>query len=64
MVKEVADDVSEFSVGDAVFGGHTHGAYAEEIVVPSMSIQHKPAALTFAEACGIFVTLPTSYAGA
>jgi len=48
--------VSEFSVGDHVFGtsGYRFGAHAEFICVPeSARIAHKPAAMSFEEAASI-----------
>ncbi len=55
-IVEVGVAVSEFSVGDQVFGtsGNRFGAHAEFICVPeSARIAHKPAGMSFEEAAAI-----------
>jgi len=52
---------SPYSVGDRVFGG-AQGAYAEQIAVNSNEVILVPEGMSFAEASGLFVTYPTSYA--
>jgi NADPH:quinone reductase-like Zn-dependent oxidoreductase len=50
-VVEVGSAVSEFEVGDRVFGVTGHGAYAELIALPeSAALAHVPAGLGFEEA--------------
>ncbi len=61
VVSAVADDVSTWQVGDEVFGGIGHGAFAEQVAVPAGALRKKPAALSFAQASGIGTTYGTSY---
>lgn len=53
---------SEWKKGDRVFGGH-QGSYAERIVIPDVpgTLLPIPADWSFSDACGLFVTAPTSY---
>lgn len=53
---------SEWKKGDRVFGGH-QGSYAERIVIPDIpgTLLPIPADWSFIDACGLFVTAPTSY---
>ncbi|WP_412988260.1 NADP-dependent oxidoreductase [Pediococcus siamensis] len=48
-----APDVTDFEVGDAVFGRVFKGAYAEFVSVPHLKLVKKPANLSFGEAAGI-----------
>jgi NADPH:quinone reductase-like Zn-dependent oxidoreductase len=53
-VAEVGDGVSEFRIGDAVFGASVFGANAEFVCVKASSaITHMPAGLTFEEAAAV-----------
>lgn len=53
-VVEVGRDVKGFSVGDDVFGGVMHGAYAEYVAVPENSgVAKVPDGVTYAEAAAI-----------
>jgi NADPH:quinone reductase-like Zn-dependent oxidoreductase len=53
-VEAVGSAVTEFAVGDAVFGVVGSGAHAEFVSVPqSGAIAHKPAAMTFQEAAAV-----------
>ncbi len=56
-----ADDVSDWQVGDAVFGGMGHGCFAERIAVPAAALKTKPDNLSYAQASGISTTYGTSY---
>ncbi|OMH82907.1 Quinone oxidoreductase-like protein 2 [Zancudomyces culisetae] len=56
------DPKSSFKPGDRVFGSTTTGAYAEYTSIASDRLFLIPENLNFEEACGIYVTLPTSYA--
>lgn len=57
----VADDVADWSVGDAVFGGTGHGCFAQRIAVPAAALKRKPSQLSYAQASGISTTYGTSY---
>ncbi len=61
VVRAVADDVSGWQVGDEVFGGISHGCFAQQISVPAARLRAKPAALSFAQAAGMTTTYGTSY---
>ena len=50
----------QFKVGDRVFGA-THGAYATHILAPEETLFPIPHGWSFADACGLYVTCPTSY---
>jgi NADPH:quinone reductase-like Zn-dependent oxidoreductase len=54
-VEAVGAHVTEFKVGDAVFGGKGSGAHAEFICIrESAPLAHKPAGMTFEEAASVF----------
>ena len=54
-VEEVGPAVTEFRVGDRVFGGKSSGAWAEYIAVKeSEPLVHVPSAMTFEQAAAIF----------
>jgi NADPH:quinone reductase-like Zn-dependent oxidoreductase len=53
-VEAVGADVTEFEVGDHVFGVSNFGAQAEFVCVPERSLAHKPVAMTFEEASAVF----------
>ncbi|MEM6999854.1 MAG: NADPH:quinone oxidoreductase family protein [Pseudomonadota bacterium] len=61
VVREVGAGVSDWQVGDAVFGGVGHGAFREQLVAPSKALKPKPESMTFAQAAGIGTTYGTSY---
>ncbi len=61
IVSAVAEGVSEWQVGDEVFGGMGHGCFAQQICVPTSALRAKPANMTFAQASGISTTYGTSY---
>lgn len=53
-VVSVGKNVTRFAVGDDVFGGVMHGAYAEYVAVPENSgIAHIPEGSTYAEAAAL-----------
>ena len=53
-VEAVGAAVTEFAVGDEVFGVKESGAHAEFVCVPeSAALAHKPAGTTFAEAAAV-----------
>ncbi len=54
-VQEIGNNVTEFQVGDEVFGeipGY-HGGFAEYACVPEKNLSHKPTELTFEQAATI-----------
>ena len=54
-VEAVGPAVSDFKVGDAVFGGTGHGAHAEYVCVKERGpLAHKPASMSFEEAAAVF----------
>jgi len=54
-VEAIGAAVTEFQVGDAVFGGRGFGAHAEFVCIKeSRAIAHKPAAMRFDEAAAVF----------
>jgi NADPH2:quinone reductase len=61
VVSAVAEDVTQWQIGDEVFGGCGHGAMAEQVSVPAKVLRPKPANMAFATASGISTTYGTSY---
>ena len=61
VVLEVAEDVPGLSPGDRVTGFSTHGAMAEEMVVPAYGCFPIPDGIDFATAAAMTVTYGTSY---
>lgn len=61
VIEALGDGVSDWQVGDEVFGGCGHGAFAEQLVVSAKALRAKPAGMTFAQASGISTTYGTSY---
>lgn len=55
VVAECGDDVSQFVVGDEVFGWATppHGSHAEYVAVPGTSVAAKPAAVDHVQAAAL-----------
>lgn len=65
-IEAVADDVTEFKVGDAVFGEMFNkglGAFAEYVCIPTTAIVHKPENLTFEEAAAVPLAGQTALQG-
>jgi putative PIG3 family NAD(P)H quinone oxidoreductase len=60
-VSEVGTDVSQWKVGDEVFGLAGGGAYAEFIVVPQENILRKPVHLSWVEAASILENYLTAF---
>lgn len=52
----------KFKVGDKVFGA-SQGGYATHITCSEEKLKGVPEGWSFADAAGVFVTAPTSYAG-
>ena len=61
VIEALGEDCGDWQVGDEVFGGAGHGAFAEKITVPAKSLRAKPAGMSFAQAAGISTTYGTSY---
>jgi len=61
IISAVADENSEWKIGDEVFGGIGHGCFAEQIAVPTATLRRKPERMSFAQASGISTTYGTSY---
>jgi NADPH:quinone reductase-like Zn-dependent oxidoreductase len=60
IVEAVGDEVTDFAVGDAVFGGRS-GAFAEYVVVPEdRAISAKPDNVSFDEAAAIGIAAVTA----
>ena len=62
-VEAVGPDVTQFEVGDAVFGdisAHGWGGFAEYVAVPESALAHKPTNLSFAEAAAVPMTAVTA----
>ena len=62
VVSQVGQHVTEYKVGDRVFGGGLTGAYAEQILVSPVQLFPIPQGMSFEEAPGIYGTYTTSYA--
>ena len=61
VISAIADDVSDWAVGDTVFGAHGHGCFVEQICVNAANLRQKPQRMSFAQASGINTTYGTSY---
>jgi NADPH:quinone reductase-like Zn-dependent oxidoreductase len=59
-VEAVGGEVTQFQVGDEVWGEATHGAYAEYAAVPVARLAPKPAGLTFEQAAAFPVSATTA----
>ena len=63
MVEAVGPDVTQFQVGDAVFGdisAHGWGGFAEYVAVPESALAQKPTNLSFAQAAAVPLTAVTA----
>ncbi|KAG9295788.1 hypothetical protein G9A89_009017 [Geosiphon pyriformis] len=54
-------ELHHFKPGDRVFGT-ANGTFSERVSTPSSSLLPIPAAMSFEEAAGLYITYPTSYA--
>ncbi|ODQ55174.1 alcohol dehydrogenase [Saitoella complicata NRRL Y-17804] len=61
IVEEIGAGSSSFKTGDKVFG-YVQGAYAEYCCVKTSTLLPVPKGWSFADAAGLFITAPTSYA--
>ncbi len=60
-VAAIGADVSHVRVGERVFCGTGHGAFAEQVAVPEAVVRSMPKSMSFAEASGFSTTYGTSY---
>ncbi|RMZ81574.1 hypothetical protein DV737_g2486, partial [Chaetothyriales sp. CBS 132003] len=58
--KDGSTSSHKFKVGDRVFGA-SQGAYGTHILAPELTLFPIPAGWSFKDACGLYVTAPTSY---
>jgi NADPH:quinone reductase-like Zn-dependent oxidoreductase len=63
VVAEVGAGVTQFSVGDEVYGACTSGSFAEYAVAPATKLARKPSSLTFVEAAAVPVSAGTALQG-
>jgi NADPH2:quinone reductase len=61
-VVEVGAGVTQFRVGDRVFGTCGTGGFAERALMPARAARLLPEKLSFAEGAALQITYPTSYA--
>ncbi len=61
VVEAVGDGVTNFAVGDEVFGNAPRGSFAEYAVLTAASTAHKPAAVSFNDAASLPVGGGTAY---
>jgi len=62
-VEAVGADVTEFAVGDEVFGGRGSGGFAEYICLKEANLAHKPAAISHESASSVGVAGFTALQG-
>lgn len=60
-VTAVGEEVTDFKVGDAVFGVSRFEAYASHVTVPQHQLYKKPEGLSFEQAAGIPAVYLTAY---
>ncbi len=61
VVAELGEGVTGFAIGDRVFFGSMHGAFAEEAVVPAQLLFPVPDGMSFEQASAINLVYGTSY---
>lgn len=61
VVEEPGPGVTDFEVGQAVYGKSANGAYAEYIAVPVEDLAHRPRTLSFVEAAQVPVGVTTAW---
>ena len=60
-LEKIGNEVTDYKVGEEVFGSIGHGCFAEKISVPNQVLKKKPDHLDFQTAAGISTTYGTSY---
>jgi NADPH:quinone reductase-like Zn-dependent oxidoreductase len=63
IVEEVGPGVTDFAVGDEVFGNTSTGGYAEYTLLPVQITARKPADLSFVDAATLPIAAATAYDG-
>lgn len=63
IVEALGPDVTDFAVGDAVFGNAPSGAYAEYALLPVDLTAHKPDSVSFVDAATLPIAAATGYDG-
>ena len=63
VVEQVGEGVTDFAVGDAVFGTPDTGGFAEYTLLPLGVSAHKPDALSFIDAATLPIAAATAYDG-
>ncbi|MEU4502372.1 NADP-dependent oxidoreductase [Streptomyces sp. NPDC024089] len=61
VVADVGEDVSDFAVGDEVFGSIGSGSYAEFALAPAAQLARKPEGVSWEVAAGLPVAVNTAY---
>ncbi|MGB0505871.1 MAG: NADPH:quinone oxidoreductase family protein [Pikeienuella sp.] len=61
IVAEIGEGVKGFEIGDCVFFGAMHGAFAEEMVAPAQLVFRIPDGMNFEQASAINLVYGTSY---
>ncbi|MCX4848318.1 NADP-dependent oxidoreductase [Streptomyces sp. NBC_00893] len=61
VVAEVGKDVTDFAVGDEVFGSIGSGSYAEFALAPAAQLARKPEGVSWEVAAGLPVAVNTAY---
>ncbi|MEM7544098.1 MAG: NADPH:quinone oxidoreductase family protein [Pseudomonadota bacterium] len=61
VVSELGEGVTDYKIGDEVFFGAMHGAFAEEVVVPTALLFRVPKDMSFEQASAVNLVYGTSY---
>ncbi|MDV9195325.1 NADP-dependent oxidoreductase [Streptomyces sp. Wh19] len=61
VVADVGEDVTDFAVGDEVFGSIGSGSYAEFALAPAAQLARKPEGVSWEVAAGLPVAVNTAY---
>jgi NADPH2:quinone reductase len=61
IVQEIGEGVEGFEIGDRVFFGAMHGAFAEQMVAPAKLVFRIPEGMSFEQASAINLVYGTSY---
>jgi synaptic vesicle membrane protein VAT-1 len=61
VIDQVGDGVTDFAVGDRVFGMPHFGGYSDTVVLPTLQTFHMPAQMTFEEGAALPVVYLTAH---
>lgn len=61
VVSEIGEGAEGFAVGDRVFHGSGHGAFAEQVVAPAAAVFKIPDGMSFEQASAVNLVYGTSY---